>query len=148
MVVDLDSLPTPDYDLYFRKYPVLAEREIKFIMGYQKSLSMFKEMNLDTMRYPGFLEKAIQIEKEGIENVENKNGWYHVDICPLCRGRRQEIEFTKLGIDIVCCLECSLRYAGRFPVNTEDIYSDGKYQEAVVNIYMKNHAFKMENFGK
>ncbi len=33
LVVDLDSLPIPDYDLYFRKYPVLAEREIKFIMG-------------------------------------------------------------------------------------------------------------------
>jgi SAM-dependent methyltransferase len=109
---------------------------------------MFKEMNLDTMRYPGFLEKAIQIEKEGIENVENKNGWYHVDKCPLCNSMKRKTEFVKLGIAIVCCLECSLRYAGRFPVNTEDVYSDGKYQEAVVNIYMKNHAFKMENFGK
>lgn len=117
-------------------------------MGYKRSISDFKSIDLKQMRPKGFLERVNCSIKEKVKKVKQKHGMKTVEKCPVCSSKEFHVEFSKFDIDIVCCDFCSLRYSKKIPVNAEDIYSDSEYLPSSINVYIKNAAFRKERFAK
>ncbi|MFC1807241.1 class I SAM-dependent methyltransferase [Candidatus Omnitrophota bacterium] len=117
-------------------------------MGYQRCLAQFKAIDLNEMRPSGFLAKVTQSCEEKDSKVDKKHGWKDVDNCPVCFATARRQEFFKFGTEVVCCKKCSLRYAAKIPVSTEDIYSDEGYLPTAIESYMKNVFYRKERFGK
>ena len=116
--------------------------------GYQACLAQFNTINLDEMRPRGFLEKITKLSEEKHSKIKNKQGWKEVTACPVCASSKRKKEFSKFGVGIVCCEECSLRYGTMIPVNTGDLYSDSIYLPAAIESYQKNVSYRKERFGK
>ena len=117
-------------------------------MGYQECTKAFNTINLNEMRPSNFLEKVTRLCEQKSKKISQKHGWESVDNCPVCFSTARRREFFKFGIEIVCCEECSLRYAAKVPVSTEDIYSDEDYLPTAVESYMKNVSYRKVRFGK
>ena len=58
---------------------------------FDKILNDFKEVDLDEMRFEGFLEKRANEIKKCVENVKNGSGWYDIKTCPICNSEKREI---------------------------------------------------------
>lgn len=105
-------------------------------------------MNLAEMRPKGFLSRINRMWQEKNEKIAKKHGWQNVPRCPACSSTRAHKEFTKYGVDIICCDDCTLRYSSKRPVNPEDIYSDGIYLPAMIENCMKNADYRKKRFGR
>lgn len=117
-------------------------------MGYQKCLSGFKTIDLKEMRKRGFLKLIRQSVRSAFDRVSRNNGFKDRNKCPVCNSSSKEKEFSKFGIDIVCCKKCTARYGIKIPVNVEDIYSDEEHLSIMQEGYVKNASYRKERFGK
>ena len=115
-------------------------------MGYNRCLVNFKSINLEEMRPAGFLA---DINRSGEDRQGCvKYGWKEVEQCPVCASVQRLREFSKYGIGIFQCLDCTLRYSGKIPNLTEDVYSNAVYLPAAQKSYMENVSYRKERFGK
>lgn len=117
-------------------------------MSNSKAKSIFLPMDLDEMRPQNFLAKLTQSAKEKHDKVAQKNGWREVHSCPVCDSVKRRLEFVKFEIEIFCCENCSLRYSGKIPIQTEDIYSDSIYLPKMIKSYEKNVDYRKQRFGR
>lgn len=117
-------------------------------MSYTESLTTFQTIDLDQMRPSGFLDEMTELIRKKHALVASKHGWKNVSACPVCENENREDEFEKFDVPVVRCISCSLRYAARIPVNTEDIYSDESYLPVARERYLENVAYRKERFGK
>ena len=115
-------------------------------MGYSQCIADFKSINLEEMRPEGFLADINRLCEEKHGHV--KHGWKVVDQCPVCGSTEKLQEFSKYGIGIFQCLDCTLRYSEKIPNHTEDIYSNAAYLPAAQKLYMENVSYRKERFGK
>jgi 2-polyprenyl-3-methyl-5-hydroxy-6-metoxy-1,4-benzoquinol methylase len=115
-------------------------------MGYSHCLADFKSINLEEMRPAGFLADINRLCEDKQSRV--KHGWKQVEQCPVCGSAQRLQEFSKYGIGIFQCLDCTLRYSGKIPNLTEDIYSNAAYLPAAQKSYMENVSYRKERFGK
>jgi 2-polyprenyl-3-methyl-5-hydroxy-6-metoxy-1,4-benzoquinol methylase len=117
-------------------------------MGYQKLLSEFKTVDLDDMRKPGFLETLHKSSLRAYEKVSQNSGFKDRSKCPICNSTQNSKEFTKHGIDVVCCKKCTARYVTKVPVNLGEIYSDNVYLPRMQKGYLDNGAYRKARFYK
>ena len=117
-------------------------------MGYKNCLTGFQPIDLQEMRPPGFLDRITHLIELKHSKVAKKQGWKNVAACPLCSSPERAPEFSKFGIEIVCCEKCTLRYSSQIPVCTEDVYSDESYLPAAIESYMENVAYRKSRFGR
>ncbi len=99
-------------------------------MGYFDALEKFRSINLKELLPEGVSDNIHLLWERKSSKVGQKNGWRPVGACPVCGLSKRQVEFSKYGIDIVGCLDCTLRYASKIPQQTEDIYSDEEYLPA------------------
>ncbi len=116
-------------------------------MGYFDALKNFRSIDLKEIRPKGFLANIHQLWEKKSSKVAQKHGWRSVDACPVCGSSKRHVEFSKYNIDIVGCLDCSLRYASKIPRETEDIYSDEEYLPVAQQCYMQNVDYRKKRFG-
>jgi len=115
---------------------------------YKKILSDFKDINLDEMRFEGFLEKrAIEIKK-CVENVKNGSGWYDQKNCPICNSLNHDVFVSRFDINIMKCKDCGVGYVEKFPIDTSDVYSDEEYLPIAQSDYLDHVEYRMERFAK
>ncbi len=115
---------------------------------FTKLLEDFISINLDEMRFPGFLAKRAKEIKICVENVSKGEGWKKVESCPICDSTDNKILFNRFNINIVQCENCTCGYPEIFPVNTADVYSDAEYLPIAQSDYLENVEYRKERFGK
>ena len=115
-------------------------------MSYQESLSTFKTVDLDQMRKAGFLEEMLELHRKSFDKINQKSGFRERRQCPVCSSTSSTKEFSKFGMDIVRCNECSARFVTRIPADMDDICSDA--EQLPLSIYMERSSYRKERFGR
>ena len=106
----------------------------------------FKSINLDEMRFPGFLEKRANEIKQCVDNVVNGKGLKEIHECPICNCKERKVLFRRFGINIVQCRECDVGYAEKFPMDMADVYSNEDYLSIAKSDYLDNVNYRKQRF--
>ncbi len=112
------------------------------------ALKNFIPVDLEEMRYPGFLEKQAKEIKECVDSIAKGKGWKEITKCPLCSCKERKIIFDRFGIKIVQCDSCSVGYSEKFPLDTSAIYSQASYLPVAKNGYIDNDDYRKQRFAK
>ncbi|MAV63569.1 MAG: hypothetical protein CMG00_00085 [Candidatus Marinimicrobia bacterium] len=115
---------------------------------FNKILNDFKEVDLDEMRFEGFLEKRANEIKKCVENVKNGSGWYDIKTCPICNSEKREIFLNRFDINIMKCKGCGLGYVEKFPNDTNDVYSAEEYLPMAKSDYLDHVKYRLKRFGR
>jgi SAM-dependent methyltransferase len=107
----------------------------------------FKSINLDEMRFPGFMKKRTLDIERCVENVNRGHGWREISNCPLCEHNERQVIFNRCDINIVQCNQCGCGYVEKIPIDTSDVYGDEDYLLANTGDYLKNVEYRKERFG-
>jgi hypothetical protein len=96
-------------------------------MSLKTALQNYRNIDLNSMRPAGFLDKeASQIETT-VCNVNRGHGWIPNLNCPACGSERSEIIMTRFGRNVLQCRACEIGYMEGFPVDLGDVYNHEGY---------------------
>ena len=112
-----------------------------------KLIARHLAVNLREMRPCGFDEKREKEIRQCVDNVLSGKGTVKIESCPICRSKKCKIIFSRFGINILQCQNCTLGYAERFPNDTSDIYSDDDYLPIASSDYLGNVEYRNKRFG-
>lgn len=115
---------------------------------FEKALREYKHIDLDEMRFPGFLEKRAVEIKKCVANVAKGKGWKEQPHCPVCKGTKRHVALSRYGLNVVKCEECGLGYMEKFPVDTADVYSDTAYLPIAQSDYLEHVDYRKQRFAK
>lgn len=110
-------------------------------------LKDFIPMDLDQMRFSGFLQKRAREIEICVQNVAQGKGWRDITQCPVCSSTERKVVFRRFEINIVQCNKCTCGYAEKFPVDTADIYSNADYLPIAQSDYLDNVDYRKQRFG-
>jgi 2-polyprenyl-3-methyl-5-hydroxy-6-metoxy-1,4-benzoquinol methylase len=94
----------------------------------------------------GFLirEHAKVVYDNGADRFQRtKNDWEMVDNCPVCNSNKKEFVFSRFGLDIYSCIDCTHKYMApriKFEV-LENLYKDDK---TASDIYTKKMQIEID----
>ena len=115
---------------------------------FKELLSDFKSLDIDELRYPGFVKKMDDEDKISYENVKKGKGWHEPnEDCPLCGCAKRVKIFGIFDIDYLECDSCGCAYVEKFPVDPSDIYSGEEYEKIAEISYLNNVDYRKERFG-
>lgn len=112
-----------------------------------KTPKNFIPINLDEMRFQGFLQKRAHEIEQCVKSVARGKGWRDIPHCPLCNNEKRKVVFRRFEINIVQCSQCGCGYAEKFPVNTADIYGNKDYLPIAQSDYLDNVDYRKQRFG-
>jgi len=118
------------------------------IMGYSDHIKQFLNIDLSSMRPPGFLKMCEGWASSKHAAVAHRRGWKAVSQCPVCSSDKFKPCFEKFKVSIVQCTNCGLGYSTQIPRFTEDVYADESYLSEMEQSYEKNCAYRKERFGR
>lgn len=111
-----------------------------------KALSDYIEIDFNSMRPPGFLEKEASQIHTNVRNVDRGEGWIPNLHCPSCGSNRRKVRIERFGRQVLQCLDCDLGYMDSFPANVEDVYSQTGYLESHEINYLQNVDYRKKRF--
>jgi len=100
------------------------------------------------LRGDDFYKKKTNAIKKELSLINQKHGWLDRKTCPVCLCNDYKIEFASIGIDIVACQKCTLRYTAKVPVDPNDVYDDLVYFDITQDSCVDFHEYRKERFGK
>jgi 2-polyprenyl-3-methyl-5-hydroxy-6-metoxy-1,4-benzoquinol methylase len=122
------------------------EREAGASGGLTKALSDYIEIEFNSMRPRGFLEKEATQIHTNVANVDRGHGWIPNDNCPACGSSRREVRLERFGRKVMQCLDCDLGYMDAFPSDVGDVYSHTGYLESQELNYLSNVDYRKRRF--
>jgi 2-polyprenyl-3-methyl-5-hydroxy-6-metoxy-1,4-benzoquinol methylase len=114
--------------------------------GLAKALRDYLEIDFNSMRAPGFLEKEASQIHTNVTNVDRGQGWIPNLHCPSCGSSRRKVRIERFGRKVLQCLDCDLGYMDAFPANVEDVYSTTGYLESHEINYLQNVDYRKKRF--
>lgn len=111
-----------------------------------KALSDYIEIDFNSMRPPGFLEKEATQIHTNVSNVDCGHGWIPNVHCPACRSARRTVRLERFGRKVMQCLDCDVGYMDAFPADVEDVYSQTVYLESHEVNYLQNVDYRKKRF--
>lgn len=111
-----------------------------------KALSDYIDIDFNSMRPPGFLEKEASQIHTNVTNVDRGQGWISNLHCPSCGSNRRRVRIERFGRQVLQCLDCDLGYMDAFPANVEDVYSQTGYLESHEINYLQNVDYRKKRF--
>ena len=70
---------------------------------FERVVKEYKSIDLDEMRFEGFLEKRAAEIKECVENVAKGKGWKDKKECPVCARRERQTIMSRYGFNVMKC---------------------------------------------
>ncbi|MFH1288430.1 MAG: class I SAM-dependent methyltransferase, partial [bacterium] len=111
-------------------------------------LNKHLKVDINKMRKTNFLESQREFELKMISNVNNKNGWKEISVCPLCNFGKYVKEFDKYGIPLVKCEKCELRFQVKIPGDSNAVYQDDNYTVYTKEDSCEHYEYRKERFGR
>lgn len=112
----------------------------------EEAIKSFIPIDLDSMRFPGFLAKREREMKQCVDKVSSGKGWRPIEDCPVCGSQERE-EFTRrFDLAVMKCRACGLGYMESFPVDTADVYSDEGYLPIAQSDYLEQVDYRLQRF--
>lgn len=111
-----------------------------------KAMSDYIEIDFNSMRPPGFLEKEASQIHTNVRNVDRGQGWIPNLNCPSCGSSRRKVRIERFDRKVLQCLDCDLGYMDAFPANVEDVYSTTGYLESHEINYLQNVDYRKKRF--
>ncbi len=115
---------------------------------FERVVKEYKSIDLDEMRFEGFLEKRAAEIKECVENVAKGKGWKDKKECPVCASRERQTIMSRYGFNVMKCFECGVGYMEKFPVDTGDVYSDVAYLPIAQSDYLDHVDYRQQRFAQ
>ena len=100
------------------------------------------------MRPDGFTTRREREIRKCVENVRAGSGTRRIQFCPICSSKDRELRFSRFGIDIMQCLECTVGYSSEFPVDLDDVYNADEYLPIAKADYLTNVSYRKSRFGR
>ena len=100
------------------------------------------------LRPEGFNINSIKSHRKIANNTRKKNGYFELNLCPICKFNKFSTYCYQFNIEIVQCHKCKLVFSKLHPVNFSDVYSNDLYLEVTEKNYLSKESNRIKIFGE
>ncbi|MBI4204018.1 MAG: class I SAM-dependent methyltransferase [Betaproteobacteria bacterium] len=111
-------------------------------------LGAAQPVDVSKMRTANSLQSQNEIELVKLKGIQEKSGWKDVPACPVCGSARRQGEFSKHGVELMPCIDCTARYGAQVAANLDDVYQNPAYTVFTKEDTDEHYAYRRERFGR
>lgn len=110
------------------------------------ALQNYLNIDLNSMRPAGFLDKEASQIGITVANVDRGSGWMPNVVCPACQSENRHPIMERFGRKVMQCRDCGIGYMEAFPANLGDVYSHEGYNDTQETNYLHNVDYRKKRF--